>query len=312
MAVEELDEAGVAPAGDECAFVLELGVEAHCVRRAIAGDVGVGASLIVGRLPAEQGGRIPKGGGLPGLRGMLGKTVQGGFEVADVRSNLAGQEGQDIIGHGRMDSFGLLAENREAGLSVGNLQICGQPKFKTVNEAVNEFVSFMDGTGTGEDDLLFGRMQQEEDLEEFFLEGLPANQNLEVVKDKDVGAQVLLAEFGDCVVLNGRDEFGRELLGGEERYAGTFVSALDVVGYGVQEMRFAETWTAVEEDGIIDLAGLLGDEESDGVGEVVAVARNKGGEGLFRMDHKGVGFCLECKVLWNSGMGACGRGHGKG
>jgi hypothetical protein len=227
----------------------------------------------------------------PGLDGVLGKTVQGGFEVADVRSNLAGQEGQDIIGHGRTDSFGLLAENREAGLSVGNLQICGQPKFKTVNEAVNEFVNFRDGTGTGEDDLLFGRMQQEEDLEEFFLEGLPANQNLEVVKDKDVGAQVLLAEFGDCVVLNGRDEFGRELLGGEERYAGTFVSALDVVGYGVQEMRFAETWTAVEEEGIVGFARLFRHSESDSAGEEVDIARNECGEGLFRIEHEG-GFHL--------------------
>ena len=72
---------------------------------------------------------------------------------------------------------------------------------------------------------------------------------------------------------------------------------LDVVGDRVEQVGLADAGRAVEEQGVVGLAGLLGDGESGGVGEAVAVADDELVEGVFGMQRAaGAARCLADRV----------------
>ena len=57
---------------------------------------------------------------------------------------------------------------------------------------------------------------------------------------------------------------------------------------GVHEMRLAESYAAVHEEGVVDPARRFGDGERRRMGEAVGIARDEGVEGVVRVQGRGV------------------------
>ena len=125
-----------------------------------------------------------------------------------------------------------------------------------------------------------------------------AGQELDVVDKEDVEMAVLGSEFLGTAAANGLDEIVGELLRGRVKDA--VVAGPDAVTYAVQEVGLAEAGGAVDEERIVDSAGLVGHRLRRGVGQAVLGPDDKALEGVARVqpwlghrpDGGGAGHCL--------------------
>ena len=183
--------------------------------------------------------------------------------------------------------LGLLAEDREAGLELGNLDVGDQAPLEAAAEAVLE-----GGDGLGravgrDDDLPVFVVELVERVEELLLELLGALEELDVVDQQDVEVAVAPLEGRHRLGPDGVDELVHERLGGDVADPLVAEHGLDVVPDGVEEVGLAEAGGAVDEQRVVGPGRRLGDREGGGVREAVGGADHELVEGVSGIEAPG-------------------------
>ena len=123
---------------------------------------------------------------------------QGAFQLADVGLHLAGDGLEDLVRHLAAGALGLGAQDGDAGLQVGRLDIDDQAPLEARAQA---FLQGHHGLGRavgGDDDLLVLPVQGVEGVEELLLGRFLAGDELDVVDQQHVDAAVVVAEVARC------------------------------------------------------------------------------------------------------------------
>ncbi|MGC3992441.1 MAG: hypothetical protein QM796_22625 [Chthoniobacteraceae bacterium] len=122
-----------------------------------------------------------------------------------------------------------------------------------------------------------------EGVEELLLRAFLAGEELDVVDHQHVRLPVTLAELDQGAVLNGVDELVGELLAGEVHHLGRLLMTVHILADRLDEVRLAQTHTAIHEERIVGLGRGLRDRERGGMGELVVRAHHEGLEGIARV-----------------------------
>ena len=104
-----------------------------------------------------------------------------------------------------------------------------------------------------------------EGMEEFLLGGFLAGDELDVIDEEQVRFPVLVPELDVLTGLDGGDQLVGKLVALDIDDVGIGLTFADAVGNGVEQMGLAHAGRAVEEQGVIDLAGDIGDGDAGGV-----------------------------------------------
>ena len=157
-------------------------------------------------------------------------------------------------------------------LEVGHLDVGDHAPLEAGNQPSLEAGDLGGRTVAGEDDLPASLVERVEGVEELFLHRLLALEEVDVVHEEEVGLAKAAAEIGGRAILNCGDELVGELLGADEGDAGVGLSFEDVVPDRLHQVGLAESGVAVDEEGVVDLAGGLGDGVGGGGGELVRLS----------------------------------------
>ena len=132
-----------------------------------------------------------------------------------------------------------------------------------------------------------------EGVEELFLRALLAGEELDVVDQQRVERTVGGLELVHRVVLQRAHHVAHEALRMHVRNARFRVAVLDQVRDGVHQVRLAEAHAAVQEQRVVGAAGIFRHLRRRGLGQLVALAFDEGGEGKVgiepRADHQPLG-----------------------
>ena len=206
------------------------------------------------------------------------------FEVANVSIDVFGDVfdgfGFDIGTH----EFGFGAKNCAFIFKLGELQVKGAGPGETGGEA---FVDGFDLTGEAigsDDDLFIELVQVIEDVEEFFLGFLFADNELEIVDDEDVEFAEFEIEFVAFAKADGINEVGVEVGdGGVEDFEGR-VFAEKFVADGLDEMGFAEARATIEEEWVVAFAWGVDNAAGGGDRKVIIRADDEIIQGVFLIE----------------------------
>ena len=127
---------------------------------------------------------------LPVEAGERGDPDQRALELADVALDPGGDELEDLRRRVRALLGGLLAQDRDAGLQVGGLDVADQAPLEAGAQPVLERVQLPRRLVGADDDLLVGVVQGVEGVEELLLRALGALQELDVVDEQHVDRAV--------------------------------------------------------------------------------------------------------------------------
>lgn len=191
------------------------------------------------------------------------------FEVANVGVDVFGDVfdgfGFDISTH----EFGFGAKNGAFVFELGELQVEGAGPGETGSKTfINGFNLAREAIG-GDDDLFIELVEVIEDVEEFFLRFLFADNELEIVDDEDVEFAKFEIEFVAFAKADRVDEVGVEVSdGGVEDFEGR-VFAKKFIADGLDEMGFAEARATIKEEWIVAFAWGVDDATSGGDGKVI-------------------------------------------
>ena len=190
------------------------------------------------------------------------------------RFHVLRDELDDLVGDGQLEvvEAGLLLQDGDAVLEVGRIDVRDHAPLEAGDEAGLESGDLLGRPVGGEHDLPAGLVDGVERVEELFLRGLLALEELDVVHQQQVDFAVAAAELAHLAGLDGGDELVGELLGADVREAERRGAAQQLVGDGLHEVRLAESGVAVDEERVVDLAGRLGGGLSGGGGDVVGLA----------------------------------------
>ena len=118
-------------------------------------------------------------------------------------------------------------------------------------------------------------------MEEFVLHLLLAGNELHVVHEQKVGVAVLGAELAAAAGAHELDEFVDEIVALDVDDLGRGACGADLVGDGVDEVRFSKAGVTVDEEGVIVVARPVRHGAGGGIGHFVGFAHNEGLKGEF-------------------------------
>ena len=202
-----------------------------------------------------------------------------------------------------VQAFRFLFQNRNARLDVRRLQLRRHAPLEPRNEALLQLFDLARRTVTGKDNLLVAVVQGVEGVKKLLLRAFLAPKKLDIVNHQDIRVAILLAEFHQCAVLDGIDELVGKLLAGKVNHARGFLVVDHVVADGLQQVRLAQAASAVNEKGIVDLGGRLGDRHGGSLRKLVVRSDDKGVERVPRIHPGG---CLTLGTLGGGSPGRCG------
>src|SRR3954447_6941716 len=212
------------------------------------------------------------------------QTDQCTFQLADVRANVR----SDVKRHIRRDCdlflLGFLLKNRHLRLKVWRLDIRDESPFKPAAQAVFDFGQFFWRTVTSDDDLFHRLVQRIKRVKELFLGTFLLGEELDIIHQQHVNVAKLVAKTGHLVVAQRVDHFVSELLAGYVADGCLTDAASDLVSDGLHEMGLAHANTAVQEQRVVSLGRTFRNRLASGVGELVAIADDKGIESVARIE----------------------------
>jgi hypothetical protein len=259
---------------------LEIGDLNAVVMGNEADDVGGGGVALLGEDVVKGSAGGFEGGTRPGEGEKDEDAVEVTLQLAHVFAHPTGEKKDDVVGEIDALSVGFLAKNGAFGLQVRGLDIGHEAPDEAGAQPFLETLDGGRGSIGGEHNLMARLVEGVEGVEEFLLRSLFAGQGVHVVEEEEVDGAVGLAEKGHAAQPNGGDELVDELFGGDVANAGLGPGGGEVVTDGVEEVGLAKAGTAVNEQGVVGLAGILGDGLSSGAGELVGGAGNEGSEGI--------------------------------
>ena len=188
-----------------------------------------------------------EGDGLVVEAGEGGDPDQGALELADVVLHVGGDEFEDVVGDVVLVGLGLRAQDGQAGLDVGRVDLGDEAREEAAAQPVLEGVDRLGRPVRGEHDLLAGAVEVVVGVEELLLEPLFVLHELHVVDEQDVALPVAPLEGDGGGHPQGVDEVVHEGLGGDVQDAAGREVLLDVVADGVEEVGLAQARVAVDE-----------------------------------------------------------------
>ena len=111
---------------------------------------------------------------------------EGAFELADVVLDVGGDELEHLVGDVGLLALGLLAQDGQAGLELGGLDVGDEAPLEAAAEAVLEGGDRAGVAVRRQHDLLVGLVERVEGVEELLLEAFLALHELDVVDEEDV------------------------------------------------------------------------------------------------------------------------------
>lgn len=117
--------------------------------------------------------------------------VSAPLELADVVADVVGDEGEHLVGDAlEVVGVGLHAQDREAGLEVGRLDVGDEPPLEAGPEALVDVFEELRRTVGRDHDLVTGVVEVVEGVEELLLELLGVLEELDVVHEQHVDLAV--------------------------------------------------------------------------------------------------------------------------
>ena len=179
------------------------------------------------------------------------------------------------------DATDLIVRRRDRG---------DEPAREARLQAVFELVDILRCAVARHDDVLLLIEEVIECIEDLHLRRILGAEELHIVDQEEVQISILGTEFRHGVILDGIDQLIGESLARDEEDGKLRLVFVDVVADGVEQMRLAKAGGTVDEKrvhflvGLIRMVGRLGDRISGLKGDLVAVAMDEGGEGVFFID----------------------------
>jgi len=174
----------------------------------------------------------------------------GALEVADIGVDVLGDELEDVVGKDATMELCLVAEDGDAGLEAGCVEARHEPPLEAGEEALFEAGEFLRRAVAGL--LLCGFLRA-------------ACQEMDVIDEHGVEAAEDAAEPLRLPMLDGGDKVVHEAFAGQEEHAHLRVIVEQAMGDRLHQVCLAQTNAAVEEEGVVGVAGVLGDGERRGV-----------------------------------------------
>src|SRR5690606_20316611 len=224
--------------------------------------------------------RQVQGDGRVGQAGVGDQANQRALQLADVAGNPLGDVVDDVVGHGELFQLRLLAEDGDPRLQIRRLVGGYQAPLETRPQAFLQRLDLFGGTVAGDDDLPARLVQGVERVEELFLRGLLAGQELDVVDQQHVDAAVPVAELDGAPVADGVDDFVGESFRRNVDHPGVGIALQYAVGDGLHQVGLPQAHPAVQEERVVSAGRRLGHRQGRGVGQPVAAADHEGVEGV--------------------------------
>ena len=206
--------------------------------------------------------------------------VHGALDLPHVGGDVLGDELQQELGQLHPHADGLIFNDGHAGLIVGGLDVRQQAPLEPGLQPVLQAEHLLGRAVRGKDDLLFQLVQGIEGVEHLLLGGVTAGDELHVVHEKHVRAPVFLPEFGVAPLPDGLDELVGEGVALDVDHFIVRVVVVDGVGDGVKQVGLAQAGLAVDEQGVIAVARVVGHRPGGGVGKFVGRAHHEPLEGI--------------------------------
>ena len=163
------------------------------------------------------------------------------LELADVAIDAAGDEFEHVVRHIQAIHLRLLAQDRDAGLQLGRLNIGDQTPLEAGPQPVLQCRKLFRRAVRRDDDLFVRVVQRIEGMEELFLSAFLAFDELDVVDQQDVDVAEAAFERCGAVVTQRVDEVVGELLGRDVLDPHAREQLLRVVTGGVQQVGLAQS-----------------------------------------------------------------------
>ena len=192
------------------------------------------------------------------------------LQLTDVGLDVLRDVGGNLVGQLDAHLVRLVADDRDAGLEIGRLDVREQAPLKAGLHAVLERVDLLGRTVRGEHDLLFRLVQRVEGMEKLLLRALLARDELHVVQQQQVDHAVFVAEGLHVALLNGGDQLVGEVLALDVDDAELGVRAPQHVRDRVHQVGLAQAGVAVDEQRVVFCRGALRDGQRSGMREFVA------------------------------------------
>ena len=221
----------------------------------------------------------------PGQRREGDNARERAFELADVRGDAAGDEGEDLrVGDVDRVRLHLLAQDGDARLQVGRLDVGDQPPLEAAAQARLERRDRA-GRPVGRDHDLPARLVEAvEGVEELLLDPLLVLEELDVVDQEDVVVAVALLEALDALVAQRVDEVVHERLARDVPRREVAGVLGHVGGDRLEEVGLPQPGAAVDEERVVGLRRRLRDRERGRVREAVRRADDERVEGVLRVE----------------------------
>ena len=232
------------------------------------------------------------------------------LQLADVVFQVVGNELCHVLGQVQMQQLCLALHDGNAGLKIRRLHIGGQTPLKAGAQTLLQALDLLGGAIGGDDDLLVGVVQGVEGVEELFLRGLLARDELDIVHQQKVCHAVLHAEVLGAAGADGGDQLVGELLTGDIHDDEIGVGALDLGLNGGQQMGLAKAGAAVDEQGVIGPGGVCRHSLRSSKRKLVGRPLDEVFEGELVVALRGGGVCLV--LLGQHYFVGRGAGHHKG
>ena len=220
------------------------------------------------------------------------QLLDGTFQLADVVFEVVGDELGHILRQVEMEKLCLPLDDGHAGLKIWRLDVGGQAPLETGAQTLFQTLDLLGRAVGGDDDLLVGVVEGVEGVEELFLRGLLARDELDVVHQQQVGHAVLHPEVFGAAGADGGDQLVGELLTGDVHDDEVGVGALDLGLDGRQQMGLAEARAAVDEQRVVGAGGVGGNSLRRSKRKLVGGAFDEVLEGKLVVALRRGGVCL--------------------
>ena len=216
-------------------------------------------------------------------RGGSARTNQSALQLANIGRDMGSNVLHDVIAHRQNLVLSLLPQNRDTSLQLRRLHIHVQARTETRTHTLSETGQLLRRQIRGNHDLLLVVVQGVKRMEELLHRRLFTRQKLDIVNQKNVNIAVNLLERRPLIVTDRVNEVIRELLRIHVAHPQIRVQILGVMANRVQQVGLTQTRTAVDEQRVIDNAGLLRHRESARVRKAVGLTNHEGVEGIVRV-----------------------------
>jgi hypothetical protein len=154
--------------------------------------------------------------------------------------------------------FHLLAQDGIPCLVVRWLQVYIQAAFKAASEPVRQVLEFRGRPVAGENHLLVGIVQGVEGMEQLLLGAFLVLEEVDVIYQQQIHRAVAVLEGRSALAMYGVDEVVGEVLRGYADYLELRIEEPGPVAYGLHQMGLAQSYTAVDEEGVVGSSGIGG------------------------------------------------------